>query len=30
MNKIRVLRRFLEEKLEEPYLEKAIKGCFVR
>ena len=30
VNRIRVPRRFLEEKLEEPYLERAIKGCFVR
>jgi len=30
VNKTRLPRRFLEEKLEEPYLAKAIKGCFVR
>eukprot|EP00613_Pedinella_sp_CCMP2098_P054275 CAMPEP_0171897276 /NCGR_PEP_ID=MMETSP0992-20121227/48049_1 /TAXON_ID=483369 /ORGANISM="non described non described, Strain CCMP2098" /LENGTH=819 /DNA_ID=CAMNT_0012525393 /DNA_START=15 /DNA_END=2474 /DNA_ORIENTATION=+ len=30
VNKIRIPRRFLEEKLEEPYLEKCVKGCFVR
>uniref|UniRef100_A0A7S2GR77 Plus3 domain-containing protein n=1 Tax=Octactis speculum TaxID=3111310 RepID=A0A7S2GR77_9STRA len=30
MNRILIRRMFLEQKLDEPYLERAVRGCFVK